>query len=157
MAVMGIVLSGLVTPSVLITAGAIVLNAFTERYDKLWEGRRTGDAEVSRLHLRLLRVSIFAVLIGLCSLALSVIALTLAEVLSSKGLGYVAVALVLLGAMFLVLGIAYTAVVLVRRPELVPQGGGQAEVADDAGVEPRHRADLRSRGGEYHDAVGVAF
>src|SRR5215472_5206306 len=116
---MGVVLAGLVTPSVLITAGAIVLNAFTERYDELWQGRKeSGDAEMSRLHLRRLRLSILAVLVGLCSLALSVIALTLAEVLDSQALAYLAVAFVLLGALALVLGIAYTAIVLLRRPEL---------------------------------------
>jgi len=115
---MGVVLSGLVTPSVLITAGAIVLNAFTERYDKLWDGLKSGDAGVTRPHLRRLRASILAVLVGLCSLAMSVIALTLGEVINSRALAYLAVALVLLGAIALVLGIAYTAIVLLRRPEL---------------------------------------
>jgi uncharacterized membrane protein YidH (DUF202 family) len=121
---MGVVLSGLVTPSVLITAGAIVLNAFTERYDKLWDGLKSGDPGVTRPHLQRMRVSILAVLVGLCSLALSVVALTLAEVFGSGGLGYLAVALVLMGAIALVLGIAYTAIVLLRRPELGPCGTG---------------------------------
>ena len=47
-------------------------------------------------------------------------ALTLGEVIDSPALAYLAVALVLLGAIALVLGIAYTAIVLLRRPEFEP-------------------------------------
>jgi 4-hydroxybenzoate polyprenyltransferase len=95
---MGVALTSLVTPSVLITAGAIVLVAFTDRYDKLGDRLKSGETGVTRLKLRVLRVSIIAVLIGLCSLALSVVALTLAVVLRSGALTYLTVALVLLGA-----------------------------------------------------------
>jgi hypothetical protein len=64
-------------------------------------------------------VSIVAVLIGLVSLAMSVIAVTLAVVLDSKALANLAVALVLLGAQAIVFGIAYAGILLQRRrPDL---------------------------------------
>src|SRR5215469_4689421 len=39
----------------------------------------------------------------------------------------------------------------------VTQCGWQPERAEHAGVEPGHRADLRSGEGEHHDTVGVAL
>jgi hypothetical protein len=112
-AVAGDALTSLVTPSVLITAGAIVLNAFTDRYDKL--GDRLKSGENVKPELALLRVSIFSVLVGLVSLAASVIATTLTVLLHSESLTYLAVALVLLGAVGIVFGIGHAAIVLQRR------------------------------------------
>lgn len=76
-------------------------------------------------------MSIIAVLIGLCSLALSEVALTLtlavvldsgpltylAVVLDSGALTYLMVALVLLGANGIVVSLANAAIALQRRPD----------------------------------------
>lgn len=50
---MGVALTSLVTPSVLITAGAIVLVAFTDRYDRLGDRLKSGETGITRLKLRL--------------------------------------------------------------------------------------------------------